>query len=109
VEAWQYCANKCRAQCCYAVLPEESAPVRCPKLGDDCKCTVYQERYREGQPDLVVVGYYKSSRLKELGGDPANRPFYCGRVHQIAARGGLAPDIARRCCVLHPELLKEES
>ena len=84
--------------------PEEGE-VRCPNLSIENSCTIYAQRYADDMPDLVVVGKYKSKAVKNLDKSPADRPFFCGKMHQIIARGALRADIAKQCCLVHPELL----
>ena len=98
-----YCSQICQAKCCYLRLPDEDV-VRCPHLTEEKTCGVYGERYAPGMPDLVVVGYFKS-RHKQLDGQPATRPFWCGRMKQLFAAGMIPPDVAAGCCVIRPELL----
>ena len=107
MELVEYCRSKCGGKCCYLHLNGEGEPIPCPRLKSDNTCSVYKERYADGQPDLVVVGYWTSKRLRELDGRPAQRPFVCGRVEQVHQRGGLPREIADRCAALHPELLEE--
>lgn len=102
----EYC-KRCGGKCCYLHLADEGEAVPCPRLREDGLCSVYKERYAPGSPDLVVVGYWRSRRYKELDGTRALRPFWCGRILQIHAAGGLKKEIADRCAALHPELLEE--
>lgn len=88
-------------------VPDEGK-VPCPRLGIDNSCTAYQQRYAPGMPDLVVVGYWKSRKYKTLVGDPAIRPFWCGRVEQLMAAGQFSEEIVAQCCVIHPELLEDK-
>lgn len=103
-----FCKSVCGGRCCYLRLPDEGEPIPCPHLTEDKTCGIYAERYREGADDLVVVGYFKSRKYKELDGiTPATRPYVCGRMHQLLAAGAVPPDIAKGCCIAHPELLSK--
>lgn len=88
------------------VLDDEGV-IPCPRLTPEKLCSVYDERYKEGSADLVVVGYWKSRRFKTLEGEPATRPFWCGRVKDLAHT--LPIEVAERCCVIHPEVLTDEN
>lgn len=102
----EYCVQRCKAKCCVMHLSDEGS-VPCPKLSDDSSCSVYRERFQPDMPDLVVVGYWKSRKYKDLDGQAATRPFWCGRIEQIIAQGGLKAEIAEQCCYVRPELLEE--
>lgn len=104
-----FCRERCRAKCCYLRLPDEGE-IPCPQLTDNKTCRVYHERY-EGSgkdQDVVVVGYWKSRKYKNLDRTPAIRPFWCGRIEQIHAQGGLPKEVADGCAVIHPELLEQQ-
>lgn len=103
----EYCSTVCKAMCCYQRLEMEGS-VRCPRLTDDCRCSVYSRRYAEGMPEVVAVGTYRSRAITDLSGSPAIRTFFCGTVKNLHAGGGLPQEIADRCCVLKPELLLGE-
>jgi hypothetical protein len=103
----EYCTGVCGAKCCVMNVPDEGV-IPCPRLNDDKSCSVYQQRYAEGMPDLVVVGYFKSRRYKTIDGDAATRPFWCGRIEQLYAAGQIPNEVAAQCCVIHPELLNQE-
>lgn len=108
MDAATYCRSVCGAKCCHLRLPDEDAPIPCPRLAPDGSCSVYEQRYGElAHEDVVIVGYWKSRKYRTLENtDGALRPFPCGKVEQIHARGGLPEDVARQCCVIHPELLE---
>jgi hypothetical protein len=101
-----YCAKVCGAQCCYFTSLEEGS-VKCPQLRDDNACGVYEKRYAEGMPDIVVVGRYQSKSVMDLDKKYVERPFFCGRIANIIASNGLRKDIAAQCCIAHPELLND--
>jgi hypothetical protein len=101
----EYCREVCGAKCCHLRLPDEGEPIACPHLKSDNACAVYNVRYAEGADDLVVVGYWQSRRYKTLLGQPAERPFWCGRILKLHAAGMIPPEVAQGCCVIHPALL----
>lgn len=104
----RYCREVCGGACCRLHLPDEGI-IHCPRLNADNSCSCYTERYGgDDVPDLVVVGYWQSRKYKTLDNTPAVRPFWCGKVEQVYARGGLSKEVADRCCVIHPELLEEK-
>lgn len=102
----RYCQEICKARCCYFRSPEEGI-VMCPHLTPEKKCNCYKERYAAGQPDLVVVGYWKSRAYRDLKGNKATRPFWCGRIRQLLATGVLPDDVVAGCVYAHPELLEK--
>jgi hypothetical protein len=101
----RYCREICGGQCCYLRTPEEGV-LPCPNLKEDKSCGVYEKRYADGMPNLVQVGTYRSRSIVDLEGQPAVRPFFCGRIVAILAAKGLPPEVEAQCCVAHPELLK---
>lgn len=98
----EYCTKICGGKCCVLHLEDEGS-IPCPRLNADKSCSVYKERYAEGAPDLVVVGYWKSRKYKTLDGDDAVRPFWCGHIKKLP----MSPELKEKCCVFHPELLNE--
>lgn len=104
-KAAKYCREVCGAKCCYLTTPEEGR-IPCPRLAEDNQCSVYDKRYAEGMPNLVQVGTYRSRSIVDLEGNPAVRPFFCGRITAILAAKALPEDVVAQCCVAHPELLE---
>lgn len=102
--AARWCRERCQAKCCSLRLPDEGE-IFCPNLTAEKACGVYPKRYAEGMPDLVVVGYWRSRKYRELDGTPATRPFFCGRITEILSRKALPPEVEEQCCWAHPELL----
>ena len=92
-----YCAKICGAKCCYLYKPH---PIPCPRLAPDCSCSIYEERFRDGSPAVVTVGFFR------LRGDL--RPFACGKIEDTIKEGLLAQEIEAQCCYAHPELLKTD-
>lgn len=86
-------------------LPDEGS-VSCPHLTQEKTCGVYHERYKPGSDDLVVVGYWKSRRYRDLSGKPVDRPFWCGRMAQLHKAGMIPSEIESGCAIIHPELLE---
>lgn len=103
----RWCREVCGAKCCVMHVPDEGK-VPCPRLNANKSCSVYSERYAEGMPDLVVVGYWKSRKYKTIEGDEAIRPFWCGRIHQIIAAGQLPKEVVDQCCIANPHLLNDK-
>lgn len=104
-----YCIKVCGGKCCYLYTPWGEEPVRCPKLAEDNSCSVYHKRYGElGEERLVVVGSWRSKVRKDIDGEPISYPFYCGRIEEIVASGGMPKEIESQCCYAHPELLDIE-
>jgi hypothetical protein len=102
-----YCIEVCGGKCCTLHYPGEFS-VRCPKQASDGSCSVYKDRYGGENPaPLVVVGQWKTSRLRTIDGEPVVMPFYCGRIEDIIAAGVLHPEVAAKCCYAHPELLNK--
>ena len=101
-----YCATVCKAKCCHARHMPEEGVVRCPRLKGNNTCGVYERRYQEGMPDVVMVGHFRSRAIKDLYGKLTMRPFYCGYVRKLYAVGAIPPSVAEQCCVIHPEILE---
>jgi hypothetical protein len=80
--------------------------VRCPNLTDEGSCGVYQERYKDGMPDLVMVGRYTSRKFVDLKGAFIDRPFMCGRIEQLLQNPTFPEEIKRQCCYHDPSLLE---
>lgn len=108
MEASEYCSKVCGAKCCYSKPPDEHDVVRCGRLGANNLCSVYDARYNADSPDVVIVGYYRSSKYKDLAGDAALRPFYCGRIADLIKNKLLHEDVIAQCCFAHPELLEDK-
>lgn len=108
MEVKDYCSKVCKGKCCYQRLSDEPGHVRCNHLNNASLCNVYDLRFNNMQPDVVVVGYYKSKTYITLFGNTATRPFYCGRITNLIKEGLLPKDIEAQCCIAHPELLKEK-
>ena len=102
----EYCLQVCKGKCCVLHDATEGA-VRCPNLQENGACGVYQQRYADGQPDVVVVGRYKSRVYKELDGTPADRTFFCGRIEQLLAQNAIPDEVKKQCCY-HDERLLEQ-
>lgn len=101
----EYCIKVCGGKCCTLYPPNEE-PVRCPRLSDDRSCSVYQKRYGELKDQaIVVVGRWESRKNKDVDGEPVVYNFYCGRIEEIIASGGMPKDVMEKCCYVHPELL----
>jgi len=107
VDEATYCQSVCGAKCCYLRLPDEPSPIPCPRLNPDNSCSVYAVRYAVGMPEVVVIGYFRSKTYRDLHGGEVRRPFPCGMIKDIAARGGLPKEVEEQCVVLHPELLDD--
>lgn len=91
-----YCVKVCKGKCC-TLYPDG---IRCPRQEPSGACGIYEDRYlTEGSPDIVIVGFYKNREGRD-------KPFYCGRIEQIIAKGLLPEEILRQCCYAHPELLE---
>lgn len=107
-KAARWCRERCQAKCCYLRLPEEGE-VACPNLTPEKTCGVYSERYHGAarDQDLVVVGYWRSRRYRDLSGGGATRPFWCGRITEILRRKALPPEVEANCVYAHPELLDQ--
>ena len=74
--------------------------VRCARLTADCKCSIYKERFAEGQPaQLPIFLYLHKDELKS---------FVCSRIQDLITRDQLAPDVRAQCCYAHPELLERD-
>jgi hypothetical protein len=80
----------CKAKCCRI-----GAGKRCPKLGKDSRCTIYETRFAPGQPDLVRIGFVKWKGKK--------KPVECARIETILDK--LPRSITDGCVYAHPELL----
>jgi len=105
VDRAEYCIKRCGGRCCSIIVPN-LGPVRCPKQAEDGSCSIYHHRYREGAPAVEKVGTYRTGQVSKRG-LPIFRPFYCGRIEDVIARGALPEEIAARCCYVHPELLED--
>jgi hypothetical protein len=92
IEEAAYCKDVCGGKCCYL---HKEQPIPCPNLAADNSCAIYEERFCDDAPDVVVVGHYESKGKR--------RPFYCGRILFVAHT--LPPEVKKGCCVLHPHLL----
>jgi hypothetical protein len=88
----EYCSQVCGAKCC-RVPGEDKA---CPMLTSGNLCSIYRQRYEEGKPYSFV--FQSKKTLKVLRVD-------CGSIHDLIREGRLSEDVARQCCVVHPELL----
>lgn len=83
--------------------------MRCPKQAEDGSCSIYATRYAGDDPTpLVVVGQWKTDRLRTVDGDPVVMPFYCGRIEDLIGAGVLHPEVESQCCYAHPELLEDK-
>jgi hypothetical protein len=103
-----YCIEVCGGKCCTLYPPNEE-PVRCPRQLEDGSCSVYDKRYGKlGHQPLIVVGRWESKKITDVEGLPVVYNFYCGRIEEIIASGGMPPDVMRQCCYAHPELLELE-
>jgi hypothetical protein len=92
IEEATYCKDICGGKCCYL---HEEQPIPCSNLAADNSCSIYDERFRDDAPDVVMVGHYEhKGRLK---------PFFCGRILLIAH--DLPDEVTKGCCVLYPHLL----
>src|SRR5437870_1207588 len=103
-----YCRTVCKAKCCRSYTPEEGI-IACPRLGSDNSCNVYEQRFHPHQPDVVAVGTFRSKSIKNLTGEPALRPFLCWRIQVLIDAKKLPEEVAKQCCIVHPELLDDES
>ena len=104
MEAKEYCSTICKAKCCYQKSEDEGV-VKCQHLTDGNTCGVYEERYKEGSDDVVIIGYFSSIKYKDLKGEPAARPFYCGKITDLIANNHLPEDVKAQCCFANPKLL----
>lgn len=96
----RYCMEVCGGKCCTLYAPGEE-PVRCPRQAANGSCSIYSIRYSSPliEEELVQVGVWKDKRGTE-------RPFVCGHIEQIIAKGHLPKHVADVCCYAHPELLE---
>ena len=91
-----YCSKTCGAKCCYIYVDGES--VRCPQLGEDNKCAVYQERYgKRGDEPVVIVGSWVRKGIKDIEGNSPSMPFYCGRIQDLLSKGLLSEEVRKGC------------
>ena len=88
----EYCIEVCGAKCC-RVGPKK----RCPKLGNDCRCTIYESRFAADAPDLVTVGFIRWKGKKQA--------IECGRIETILDK--LPRSITDGCVYAHPHLLDQ--
>lgn len=99
-----YCINVCKAKCCR--LWDESKT--CPKLGPDCKCTIYKERFGPDSPEEQVVGFY-SSKSADDDGHLMLKAFVCSRITKLIENKLLPEWVEKGCCYAHPELLEDQN
>lgn len=105
----EYCSTVCKASCCRMNLSGQGeGVVDCPNLTEGRTCSVYATRYAPEAPRVVVIGSFRSKAFKDMEGEYALRPFFCGHVEDLHAQGRLPEMTAQQCCVLHPELLLGE-
>ena len=98
----RYCMEVCGGKCC-TLYPVGEEPVRCPRQAADGSCSIYSIRYSGPlvHEDVVQVGQWKSVT-------GALKPFYCGHIEKVIAKGLLPKEIEDVCCYAHPELLEVE-
>lgn len=92
-----YCKSVCGGKCCFLY---KQRPIRCPQLKEDCSCSIYKERFKDGSPALVQVGRYR------FKGEMKN--FYCGKMEYILKAGLMPEEMRKQCCIARPELLSED-
>ena len=92
-----YCANICGGKCCNVYQKGEKI-CECPQLTAEKTCAIYRERFLEGLPYSVKFLAPHRNRLHVVN-------ITCGNVMDIIDAGDLLPEIAARCCYVHPELL----
>lgn len=101
-----YCRDVCHAKCCVAYDVPGDGDVTCPLLTTDSTCAIYHQRFQPGAPDVAQVAVYRSREKRK--GLPLYKPFRCGRIEGVLARGELPDWVREQCCYAHPELLNEE-
>jgi len=95
VDEASYCSNICKAKCCHF------QGVACPRLDDNNQCSIYAERFAEGQPDLMFVGLVQINSKQVI-------QFKCSRINQLLAQGVIPKEIVDQCCVANPKLLERD-
>lgn len=99
-----YCSKVCGAKCC----TEWNEFYTCSKLKANCKCSIYQKRFKDPKMlDYEVVDTFKSKHL-QVKGKPLNQYLICGRINKLIENDQLPKWIADQCCYVHPELLKKD-
>lgn len=96
----EYCQNICGAKCCK--IPSED--FSCPKLTKDNLCSIYQERFAEGQPAEKLISIFRS-KIRGANGQIVFKAMSCGRIAKLITDKKLPPEVEAQCCFAHPELL----
>jgi len=74
----------------------------CPKLTEEATCSIYKERYEQGQP-------FQTAIMCRDGLDNIMIDFKCGYIKDILEKDVLPKEIADQCCYKNPELLEIEN
>jgi hypothetical protein len=99
VDSAYYCSKICGGKCCYVYNEVGKAYCRCPQLTKENTCSIYKERYEQGQE-------FKTTIMANDGNGLTVVNFSCGFIKQILASGKLPEEIANQCCYNKPELLE---
>lgn len=91
----EYCISVCKAKCCY--WHDVKKP--CPRLTEDCKCSIYEQRFGPDSAHVEIVGWAEKYPGTVL-------PFICSRIEQLIKDKHLPDDVEAQCCYAHPELLE---
>lgn len=83
-----HCSQVCQAKCCHLEILGQR--VACPHLTADHLCAIYKERYYEGCPSVVLVGYVEVQN-RWFG-------FECGKIEELIQIGKVSKEV-KDCCI----------